>query len=203
MIPDSKDEQKSARERILLSAIHLFSEKGYDGVAVREIVQRAGLTKPVLYYYFGNKERLYLTLVEEALNKYRGVLERALDTDGTTVDQLVRLVEVQLDFCHENQRLIRFCYGALCNPPPDVPAYDFDRFSQANFTALREIVDRGVERGELDGQLTENLAVALLAIVNIYAMDQVYGQGNISKKTVKKVVEILYRGIEKTDGENE
>ncbi|NIO05851.1 MAG: TetR family transcriptional regulator [Proteobacteria bacterium] len=192
---------KSAREKILSSAICLFSQKGYDGVAVREIVHLAGVTKPVLYYYFKNKEGLYLTLLEEVLNKYRGVLETASDAEGTTVDQLVRLIELQLDFCHENQTLIRLCYGALCNPPSDLPPYDFDRFSQANFAALKEIVNRGVERGELNGKHTEGLAVALLAIVNIYAMDQVYGQGKISKETAKRSVEILYHGIKQVDEE--
>ena len=42
------------RERILQCALELFYAKGYDAVGVQEIAQKAGITKPTLYYYFGN-----------------------------------------------------------------------------------------------------------------------------------------------------
>ncbi len=41
------------RERILQCALELFYAKGYDAVGVQEIAQKAGITKPTLYYYFG------------------------------------------------------------------------------------------------------------------------------------------------------
>ena len=44
----------------LSAARELFARKGYSGTSVREIVAAADVTKPVLYYYFRNKEGLYL-----------------------------------------------------------------------------------------------------------------------------------------------
>ena len=32
-----------------------FMPRGYDAVGVQEIAQKAGITKPTLYYYFGSK----------------------------------------------------------------------------------------------------------------------------------------------------
>ena len=43
------------RELILNAALDLFYARGYDAVGVQEIVDRAGVTKPTLYYYFGSK----------------------------------------------------------------------------------------------------------------------------------------------------
>ncbi|HIZ64719.1 MAG TPA: TetR family transcriptional regulator, partial [Candidatus Blautia pullicola] len=42
------------RELILNAALDLFYARGYDAVGVQEIVDRAGVTKPTLYYYFGS-----------------------------------------------------------------------------------------------------------------------------------------------------
>jgi len=42
----------------------LFSEKGYEGVSVNELVEAAGITKPTLYYYFGSKEGLFNAVCE-------------------------------------------------------------------------------------------------------------------------------------------
>ena len=43
------------RELLLNTALELFHAKGYDAVGVQEIVEKAGVTKPTLYYYFGSK----------------------------------------------------------------------------------------------------------------------------------------------------
>lgn len=43
------------KELILKSALDLFYAKGYDAVGVQEIVDKAGISKPTLYYYFGSK----------------------------------------------------------------------------------------------------------------------------------------------------
>ncbi len=50
----------SVRQRLLRAASDLFAQKGYAATTVREIVAAVGVTKPVLYYYFGSKEGLYL-----------------------------------------------------------------------------------------------------------------------------------------------
>ena len=52
--------ETGTRERLLETASHLFAEKGYASTSVREIVARAGVSKPVLYYYFQSKEGLLL-----------------------------------------------------------------------------------------------------------------------------------------------
>ena len=52
-----------ARQRILDAATHLFAHRGFGSTSVREVVEAAGVTKPTLYYWFDNKEALYLECV--------------------------------------------------------------------------------------------------------------------------------------------
>ena len=83
--PDNDIPQdESVRERLLVSASRLFAQKGYAGTTVREIVDAAGVTKPVLYYYFGNKEGIYLALMKEALVRVRKLAAQATEADGAT-----------------------------------------------------------------------------------------------------------------------
>lgn len=53
------------KDEILLNALNLFSEEGYDNVGVQRICDVSEVKKPTLYHYFGNKEGL----LEELLNK--------------------------------------------------------------------------------------------------------------------------------------
>ena len=53
-------------EQTLTAAHQLFAERGYADVKMDEIAAAVGVTKPLLYNYFGNKERLYIACMERA-----------------------------------------------------------------------------------------------------------------------------------------
>ena len=70
-----KDESPpGARQRLLNSAAELFNSKGYAATTVREIVKAAGVTKPVLYYYFRNKEGIFLELMRATYVKFNSLV---------------------------------------------------------------------------------------------------------------------------------
>lgn len=52
------------RDDILTSALTLFAARGYDAVGIQEIVDSAGITKPTLYHYYGNKKGLLTAILE-------------------------------------------------------------------------------------------------------------------------------------------
>jgi AcrR family transcriptional regulator len=53
-------------EQTLAAAHGLFAERGYADVKMDEIAAAVGVTKPLLYNYFGNKEQLYISCMEQA-----------------------------------------------------------------------------------------------------------------------------------------
>ena len=53
-------------EQTLGEAHALFAERGYAAATMDEIAARVGVTKPLLYNYFGNKERLYIACMQRA-----------------------------------------------------------------------------------------------------------------------------------------
>lgn len=73
-------------ERIFHEAWLMFQELGYRGASIDELCQRCGLTKPTLYYYFGNKERLFIQVMVRQLQGYRAILQ--------STDPLVARLEV-------------------------------------------------------------------------------------------------------------
>ena len=89
----SKSRCSPAAERgsapgILAAAETLFSERGFDGVGIRDVAARAKVTKALVFYHFGNKETLYreawLNTFNESLKKYPidgGVAEDARPED--------------------------------------------------------------------------------------------------------------------------
>ncbi len=71
----SKDEAEKTRERILESALTLFSRDGYERTTFTDIASRLEMTKGAVYWHFSSKEDLLLALVDEMLKKFRALIE--------------------------------------------------------------------------------------------------------------------------------
>ncbi|MCC5021787.1 MAG: TetR/AcrR family transcriptional regulator [Candidatus Synoicihabitans palmerolidicus] len=63
---------KPAPERILRAAFREFERRGFAGTRVESIARRARVIKQLLYYYFGNKQKLY-EQVASTIHKEREV----------------------------------------------------------------------------------------------------------------------------------
>jgi AcrR family transcriptional regulator len=68
-------------EQTLAAAHTLFAARGYATVTMDEVAAAVGVTKPLLYNYFGNKERLYLACMEPAGD---ALLAAVVDAIGQT-----------------------------------------------------------------------------------------------------------------------
>lgn len=76
----------STKNKIIQVSLKLFSEKGYDAVGVQEIVNKSGITKPTLYYYFGSK----LGLLEEIVNNFGGELYKRISESAKYNNDLIK-----------------------------------------------------------------------------------------------------------------
>jgi len=67
----AKRDPVAARARLLQAAVDEFSAHGYSGARTDRIAQNAGTNIRMLYHYFGNKDALYITVLETVLADLR------------------------------------------------------------------------------------------------------------------------------------
>ena len=98
----SKEKETPTRNRertrslILAAATEEFSEKGFAGARIEKIAERSGSNKRMLYYYFQNKEELFLAVMEDTYKTIRDAESelRLLDLHPDAVDECVESPEV-------------------------------------------------------------------------------------------------------------
>lgn len=93
-------EKMPTKDRILESALTLFSEKGYDGVGVDLIAENAGIKGPSLYKHFKSKEDILDALIEKAESYYQQNFGTAQNPGKTpaSMNELVRLSLKRIEF---------------------------------------------------------------------------------------------------------
>lgn len=86
-------EKKSTRERILDSAMNIFSRKGYHDTKLDEIANEGSTSKGSIYLYFPNKEKLFLALVDQ----FADLLERTVRENIAQEQEGIQRVRVALE----------------------------------------------------------------------------------------------------------
>jgi|GEM_PF-3139227 len=84
-----------ARERLLRAGEQLFMAHGFAAVSTRDICTRAGVKQPTLYHYFGNKEELYLAVVERWFAQ-RGASIAVAIAQGTNLRERLHGIAITL-----------------------------------------------------------------------------------------------------------
>ena len=105
--------QESTKNQILEISTALFAEKGYDAVGVQEIVDKSGITKPTLYYYFGSKKGLLEFIVREKETEHLSVLEKASEYKHLFFESLTEILQAEIDFALKNPDYFRFRINLL------------------------------------------------------------------------------------------
>src|SRR5256886_13121402 len=66
----------ATRDALLAAGTELFAERGYDGVPVWAIAQKAGVNKAMINYHFGGKRKLYRAIVSATFGEMVASVER-------------------------------------------------------------------------------------------------------------------------------
>lgn len=79
-------------ESLLLVAVKLFNERGYDGTSMEDLSKKLGITKSAIYHHVPSKEELLRLSVNRALDGLFAVADEVSTMDGRAIDRLERLV---------------------------------------------------------------------------------------------------------------
>jgi len=90
-------------EQTLGEAHALFAERGYAAVTMDDVAAAVGVTKPLLYHYFGNKERLYLACLEPAGDALVETVVHAVTETSNPADALRAGLRAFFSFLDEDR----------------------------------------------------------------------------------------------------
>ena len=180
---------------ILDAACELFALKGYGNSAVQEVCERAGLTKPSLYYKFGSKAGLLEALIAQRGGPLREAITAAAEYRHDFPGTLAGILASALDFARKNALFFRL-HRTLANAPPESEAHTihlpFDREIAARYEAL--FVQSAAEFGNMRGK--EALyAVLFRNAVSSAVFAELNGQLTIDDAAAGKIIHSFIYGV--------
>jgi AcrR family transcriptional regulator len=186
--------KSGAREKILNAAAELFAEKGYAATATREICDRASITKPVLYYHFENKERLYSEIVLGAWRECRQELQLAARRGKSSSQKLVDVLAADFELTKRDPRVATMLFRMVFAPQKEASDVDYVQIGREWAGLISEIVQEGIDRGEMQGKARE-VGEAILGVHMIYTLSFLLtNRPKLDRKLARRIVDLLVKG---------
>lgn len=142
-MPYSKKHKAETRQKILDSAIKLFSTRGFNQVTIDELMQDAGLTRGAFYAHFENKQVVYAKAIIAGARKSR--INQTVPADISLEEWSQELLMGYLSEEHVQQKIspcpLAFLVTDIANSEKEVKATYTRMFKLLNKTIQAQMVN--------------------------------------------------------------
>jgi AcrR family transcriptional regulator len=181
--------------KLLEAAVQLFAAKGYPATSTREIVEAAGVTKPMLYYYFQSKEGLLTAAIAHFIEPFHGRLRQVVSQPAQPRDLLVELIWAHLDFCQEHKPLARLFYALFFGPDDQKNLVDLGQYTQVGHELLMHVVRRAINSGLVRQSREDEFAMAIHGMINIWVIASLNDELQLSHSLAESIADGLLGGF--------
>jgi len=185
------------RKRILDAALEVFSQHGYRGATLDQISAEAGLSKPNILYYFGGKEDIHVTLLNQLMDAWLAPL-REIDPNSVPLDEILRYVQRKLEMSREFPRESRLFANEVLQGAPRMGPH-LDTGLKALVDDAAAVIDGWIAEGRLAPVDPRHLLFSIWATTQHYAdfdaQVQVLMDGRDIHKGASEFLDTLYRRL--------
>lgn len=154
-------------ESILVTAVRLFNERGYDATSMEDLARALGVTKSAVYHHVSSKEELLQLGTGRALDGLFAVAATAEALPGRAVDRLEHLVRGSIAVLAAQLPFVTLLLRVHGNTKAERAALARRReFDQLTAALVKQAVADGDLRADIDPALTARLLFGLVNSVS-------------------------------------
>ncbi|HPU36298.1 MAG TPA: TetR/AcrR family transcriptional regulator [Bacillota bacterium] len=189
----------SRRLPIFDAAVKVFAEKGFARATVEEIAKQAGIAKGTIYYNYKGKKELFLSLLDEGIERLEATVNREVARKDTVLAKLEVLVSAQLGFFEEYRDYCKILLSEVWGLGHRWEE-QVQRLRSGCFKTIQELLEKGQAEGVIRGDLeTETAAAAIFGAVGVAALDRfVFAQEYKYDRILQTLKQFLLKGVQAT-----
>ncbi|MEW6011994.1 MAG: TetR/AcrR family transcriptional regulator [Elusimicrobiota bacterium] len=185
---------KITREIITQKAVELFAQNGIDNVSMNEIAKELGVTKPVIYYYFKNKEEMIKYAFSMRVNEMDGIY-KDVQNSGDIKEFIKNLIDKHIYFFSKNSSNIK-CFFKIIDS--DKRKYMIKMANDLVDKNRKYVYDKIEEMKKRDEKIskTDTMVISdfVFSMISYLIMEKKMDR-KIDVKRIYKVVDIFLKGL--------
>ena len=192
----AKRENKTSKEEIKLKAFELMAKQGVQSVSMRQIADACGVSKPMLYYYFKDKDDLLFQMIKERVDAVNKSLKQGLNKDLSLQNIFETLFHSHSlgtsDFKKTSSFLIHLSVYVRGNKSLENKLLNIRK--EAN-KSIYDVLNLQYRKGRLTKKNKETGYYLILAVFSFLSMCSVDKSIKIDKNLISDMTSVILKGI--------
>lgn len=107
-------QDRDKMERIISSSLEIFARDGYEKASTNEIVEKAGISKGLLFHYFGSKRKLWTSINDFCYDHILGRLNREIDwSESDLLERAGAIAALKISAMQDHPGIFEFMKRSL------------------------------------------------------------------------------------------
>ena len=153
--------------RILAAAERIFAERGLAGARTDEIAAAARANKALLYYYFGDKQRLHRAVLENLFSQLHAAIEAASPRRASPREHLLAYVDGYFDFVSSHPNYPRLVQREVMDCGKHLP-WIVQQYFRPLHQRLCQAIEQGIAAGDFRPVDPSNTVFSIIAMTIFY-----------------------------------
>jgi TetR/AcrR family transcriptional regulator len=196
-------EHPETARRILAAAEQAFAQRGLAGARTEEIAAAAHANKAMLYYYYGDKQRLYHAVIENLFSQLRRSIEVAQPVNASPRERLLAYVNGYFDFVSSHPNYPRVVQREVMESGPQL-RWIVQQYFRPFHQRLRRAIEEGIAAGEFQPVDPHHTVFSIIAITVFYfaaapVLSEVLGRDALRPQAVaarkRAILDFLERAL--------
>ena len=141
------------RGKLLQEAARIVARDGAEGLSMRKLGERLGISRMAAYHHFEDKDALLAAIGREGFGRLAAKLEAVGATDSPALDRLRAALHAYVSFATEERAFFRLMFADVLERPLNAPAPRAFGFSSREALAAFESLLSLVARAQREGRL--------------------------------------------------
>jgi AcrR family transcriptional regulator len=157
------------QQEIIETALGLINEKGIQGLTIKNLSKKLGITEPAIYRHFENKIQILIALLDLLKRNTSGIFESELNADEPTVQKIERLFEKHFKSFAEMPSLASVVFSEEMFRNEELLIGKISEIIEANNKILLTILKYGQQKSEIRSDMdAEHLVIFIMGALRLF-----------------------------------
>ena len=161
--------QTERQQEIISTALDLISEKGIQGLTIKNLSKKLGITEPAIYRHFENKIQILIALLDLLKKNTSVIFEAELNSDETAVLKVERLFDKHFKSFAEMPSLASVVFSEEMFRNEEKLTNKISEVIEANNKTLLTILRQGQQNNEIRSDIdAEHLVIFIMGALRLF-----------------------------------
>lgn len=190
----------TTKDTIAKAAIYCFAKQGLTNTSIQDIANEANVSKSLVFYYYKNKENLFINLVKkQQINDLEEIKEIIKNTHDP-LEQFSNIIDHILSVLKEKEHLdiLKIIHSEFMKNPFNQIKNEIESYIHDIINLISSVIDKGIEKGYFRKINSKLVTINIFSFMLFLTKELIYSNRTIKEEEVRQFFQNLYfEGLKK------